>query len=491
MSTETPGRAAGAWWDAWVRGPGGLAEVWRIALPLIVSTASLTLMQFCDRMFLAWYSGVSIRAALPAGILAFTMICGFFAVAGYGGTFVAQYHGAGDPRGCGRATAQAVLFALLSWPFILLLFLPLGRLVLAWSGHPPEVLAEERIYFDISMWGSLPSLVSTAVAGFFSGRGDTRTTMWAYTAGNLLNIPLDWLMIFGHGGFPEMGIRGAAIATVISGCVPPMILLGLYFGRATDRAFATRATFRFDRALFRRLLRFGLPSGVHLALDLTSFTLFVLLTGRFGPLAQAASNIALSINTLAFMPIIGLGIAASIVVGQYQGRREPDHAARGGWSTLILGTVYMGLIGVTYLLFPEFYVGLFSGSAQGTFRAEDLLPTVRPLLVILAIWSFTDAADIVLAGALKGAGDTRFVMAWSLAIAYGFFVAGELVIVLVLKRGLIAAWMWTCAYIVVLAAGYLWRFKRGRWKSIDLLGRGVVEALPPPGRPGADGMAVE
>ncbi len=475
----------------WIHGPGGMVEVWRIALPLIISTASLTLMQFCDRMFLAWYSGVSIRAALPAGILAFTMICGFFAVAGYGGTFVAQYHGAGDPRGCGRATAQAVLFALVSWPVILLLFLPLGRLALAWSGHPPEVLAEELIYFDISMWGSLPSLISTAVAGFYSGRGDTRTTMWAYTAGNLLNIPLDWIMIFGHLGFPEMGIGGAAIATVIAGCVPPLILFGLYFSRATDREFATRSTFRFDADLFRRLMRFGLPSGAHLALDLTSFTLFVLLIGRFGPIAQAASNIALSINTLAFMPIIGLGIAASIVVGQYQGRGEPENAERGGWSTLIIGTVYMGAIGVTYLLFPEFYVRLFSGDADGTYRIEELLPTARTLLVILAVWSFTDAADIVLAGALKGAGDTRFVMGWSLAIAYGFFVAGELVIIFVLKRGLIAAWVWTCVYIMVLAVGYLWRFKSGRWKSIDLLGRGHAEVLPPPGRPGADGMAVE
>lgn len=354
----------------WIDGPGGLREVSRVAFPLILSTASLSLMQFCDRMFLSWYSGVSIRASLPAGILSFTMI-------------------------------------------------------------------------------------------------------------------------FGHLGVPEMGIRGAALATVIAGCVPPAILFGLYFGRAANREFGTRATFRYDPALFRRLLRFGLPSGVHLALDLTSFTLFVLLVGRLGPLAQAASNIALSVNTLAFMPILGLGIAASIVVGQYQGRREPRHAERGGWSALILGTAYMAAIGSTYVLFPELYVRMFAGSAEETFGAGELLPTVRPLLFILAVWSLADAADIVLAGALKGAGDTRFVMAWSLAIAYGFFVTGEIAIVLVFKLGLIPAWLWTCAYIAVLAAGYLWRFKSGRWKSIDLLGRGRSDILPPPGRTGADGMAVE
>ena len=267
--------------------------------------------------------------------------------------------------------------------------------------------------------------------------------MWAYMAGNLLNVPLDWLMIFGHWGFPEMGIRGAAWATVISGFVPPAILYALYFSRANARAFGTRATFRWDGPLLRRMLRFGLPSGVHLALDLTSFTLFVLLTGRFGPVEQAASNIALSVNTLAFMPMIGLGIAASIVVGQHLGARRPEVAARAGWTALKMGAGYMLTIGVTYVLFPEAYVALFTDRGGDTFRLDEILPTARWLLVMLAIWGMFDAVDLVLAGALKGAGDTRFVMYFSLALAYGMFVTGELAIVFWFTGGLLAAWIWT------------------------------------------------
>ncbi len=470
--------------------PGGYRELWRVALPLIISTGSLTLMQFCDRMFLAQYSGVSIRAALPAGILSFTMICGFYALAGYANTFVAQYHGAGDRAGCARSVAQATWLALLSWPLVLML-IPAGWWILRISGHGADVLREELEYFTILMAGSLPSLLSSAVAGFFSGRGDTRTTMWAYMTGNLLNIPLDYLLIFGKGGCPELGIRGAAVATVIAGVIPAVILYTLFLSPRFHRAFETRRHFRFDGPLFRRLLRFGLPAGIQLALDLTSFTVFVLLTGRFGEVAHAASNIALSINTLAFMPMIGLGIAAGIVVGQYQGRREWRHAQRAGWTALKMGAAYMVTVGLTYLLFPAFYVSLFTGTHEGSFTVEEILPVARVLLVMLTIWGAADACDMILAGALKGAGDTRFVMWYSLAMAWGLFVAGLVVLVFVLDRGIYACWAWTTFYIIALGVGYLRRFARGRWKDIDLLGREGVEILPPPGRPGGDGLAVE
>lgn len=122
--------------------PGGYREVLRIAYPLIISTGSFSLMQFVDRVFLARHSMVSIQAALPAGLLSFTLICAFMALAGYANTFVAQYHGRGDPEGCSRATAQGVWLSMLSWPLILLL-VPLGRFLLQNAGHAPDVLAQE------------------------------------------------------------------------------------------------------------------------------------------------------------------------------------------------------------------------------------------------------------------------------------------------------------------------------------------------------------
>ena len=466
--------------------PGGYREMLRVAYPLIISMGSFTVMQFADRVFLSWYSFASIRAALPGGILAFTLISGFMALAGYANTFVAQYFGAGDSAGCSRATAQGVFLSLASWPLMLGL-IPAGRWMLRASGHAPDVLEEELAYFSLLMLGSIAVPLGAAISSFFSGRGDTLTTMITNMAGNVLNIVLDYFMIFGRGGFPEMGIRGAAWATVIANFVSPALLLWLYFSRRYHRSHDTRRTFRLDGPLIRRMIRFGLPAAVHLVLDVGAFTLFVLLTGRLDPVAAAASNIALSINNVAFMPLIGISIAASIVVGQYQGRSDSATAERAGWTALKLGWMYMGLIAATFLIFPGSYFRLFAMRAGGGLPMAEILPVGRVLLLMLAGWGLLDAINLILSGALKGAGDTRFVMIYSVAMAWGLWMPGELALLFLFRRGIVAAWLWMSVFIMLVAMGFVWRYRSGRWKNIELLERQTP--IEPRG-PGAEALVM-
>jgi multidrug resistance protein, MATE family len=454
--------------------PGGIREVVRVAWPLIISTGSFTLMQFVDRMFLAWHDAVSIQAALPAGILSFTLVSGFMAMAGYTNTFVAQYHGAGDRRGCSRATAQGVWLSLLSWPLLLALIVP-GQWLLRVSGHPPDVLAQELDYFTILMAGGVTVPLGAAASSFFTGRGDTFTNMVATVAGNLVNVGLDYLMIFGHGGFPAMGIRGAAYATVLAGLVPPLLLGARYFGRSLRAGYGTAETWRPDRVLLTRLLRFGLPAGIHLCLDVASFTVFVLLIGRLGGEALAVSNLALSINMLAFMPLIGISVAASTLVGQYQGRGDSATAEKAGWNALRVGLGYMAVVGATYLLLPGVYFGLFARRAESGLDAAALLQTGRWLLVMMAGWGLFDAANLVLAGALKGAGDTRFVMIYSSVMGWGLLVPVQLALSLYVRAGVLLSWGWLTLYIILLSAGFLVRFRGARWKDIR-----VIEPVGPP-----------
>ncbi len=466
--------------------PGGFRETLQVAYPLILSMGSFTLMQFCDRMFLAWYSGVAIQAALPAGILSFTLICGFMALAGYANTFVAQYFGAGDKLGCSRATAQGVWLALLSWPPILAL-IPVGRWILRLSGHEPAVLGEELDYFTILMLGGVTVPLGSAISSYFTGQGRTLENMYANLAGNVVNIVLDYGMIFGRWGFPEMGIRGAAWATVIAGCVGPAIMFVLYFSEKEDAAFATRRTFVWDAGLLWRMLRFGVPSAGHLLLDVSSFALFVLFVGRLGPVALAASNIAFSINNVAFMPLLALSITASILVGQYQGRRDGSTAEKAGWTALKVGWAYVAVIAATFVLFPQAYFGLFAGRGANAMPIEGLLPVGRILLLMMAIWGLLDAANLIVSGALKGAGDTRFVMVYTVVMSWGLWIVGEVIILFVLRLGIIAAWVWMTIYVVLMAIGFLWRFRTGRWKGIEMIERPVPLQ---PTRPGAEPLQV-
>jgi MATE family multidrug resistance protein len=445
----------------------GFRDLLKVALPLIVTSASFTILNFCDRMFLAWYSPVALQAAVPAGILFFTLVCGFMALAAFSNSFVAQYYGAGEYRNCARATAQAIIMALGSWPLILAL-IPLGHFLLEVSGHRPDVLAAEKEYLTILQLGGVSVPLAAAATAFFAGRGRTSVVMAGHLVGNTCNVLLNWMLIFGRCGFPEMGIRGAAIASVVSGFVCPAIMLTLYFSPANHRVYQTRC-FRFNAPLFWRMIRFGVPSGIHMALDLASFSFFVLMVGRVGETAFIASNIALSVNMLAFMPSIGIGQAVGTLVGQFQGRGDSDAAQMIARKGLWVSWGYTLIVNLSYLLMPAVYIRLFARGDLSIF--DEIYPLTVALLFCAALWGVLEATNAVLSGALRGAGDTHFVMWYHTAVAWGVFVSGEALILLVFGGGAVAAWGWAVVYFLLLAAGFGWRFRSGRWKQIELIDR--------------------
>ena len=440
----------------------------RVSAPIIVTMASFTMMQFCDRIFLAHNGSVSLRAAFPAGILALTMTMFFQALAGYSGTFVAQYHGAGHKQDCGRATAQGLWLGLLTWPLGLAL-VPLGFWLLSIAGHPAEVLAAEKTYLFILMLGCGFWSMTNAVSGFFSGRGDTRTPMLASLASNVANIALDYAMIFGHWGFPAWGIAGAAAATVISSALGLAILLALYVRKEFREEYATWSGRRLEWRLMGPLLRYGVPSSINSLQDVGAFTFFVVLLGRLPAADMAASNIAFSINNVAFMPLLGMGMAATILVGQYQGARKSATAERAGFTALKMAWVYMGVVALSFLLFPQPYFALFTGDAPGMVSLGEVLGKGRWLLAMMALWGLLDAINLVVGGALKGAGDTRFVLVYSALTTWLVWMPGELALLLWLDAGLMAAWLWMTVFVFLLAIGFWLRFKRGKWKTIEMI----------------------
>jgi len=457
--------------------PGGYREMWRIVAPLILSMASYTIMQFCDRVFLSRYSSVTIQAALPAGVLAHTLICFFQALTGYAGTFTAHYHGAKDPAQCVRATVQGLWLALASWPLILLQ-IPFGTWLMTLGGHAPEVLAAEKTYFVILMAGGIMVPLNSAIGGYFMGIGRTKVNMVANTLGCSLNIVLNYAMIFGHWGVPAMGIAGAAYATLISGFVTCLVQVVLFLKERHVLSVGWRLALRLDLPLVGRIVRFGLPSGLQLVMDVGSFAVFIMLTGRLGDLALAASNIAFSINNLAFAPLLGFGLAASTVVGHHQGARHPEAARRAGYTGLKMGLIYMCVIGATFVLFPKGYFELFR-SKDAAFTADELLSLGRPMLLMMTAWGLLDTVSIVLSGALKGAGDTRFVMVYMILGSWLVLVPGSLLL-LHAGAGILGLWGWLAVYVCVLAVGFWWRWQQGRWKNIRVIEcREGLEYIPP------------
>lgn len=455
--------------------PGGYREFLVIAVPMILSTASWSVQHFVDRVFLTWYSTDALAASLPAGLTNFVLVSFFMGTAGYVNTFVAQYTGAGRPERVGPSLWQGVYLAVFS------AVLGLGATLLAepifhWVGHDPAVRDNEIVYFRILCYGIGPLILSTALSCFYSGRGKTWPVLWVNVAATSFNIVIDYALIFGRFGAPEMGMQGAAWATNGAAVFSALLFAVLLLRPRFRREYAMLSA-RFDRQLFGRLLKFGGPNGVNFMLDMLSFTFFILIVGRIGTLELTASNLAFNINSLAFMPLIGAGIAVSTMVGQRLGADDPDAAHYCTWSGVHLAMVYMGGMALIYIVAPGLFLMPYGVGAQGPefVAARDL---ARVLLRFVALYCVFDAVYMMFTAALKGAGDTQYVMFASVAMGVGIMVVPPLIAVEYFSAGVFTVWIFICAYLAAAGVVFYLRFRAGKWRDMRVIETVVVPDVP-------------
>jgi MATE family multidrug resistance protein len=444
-----------------------------LAGPLVISTMSFTVMTFIDRMFLTHYSLDAVAAAMPAAMLQFTLISFPLGVASYVNTFVAQYEGAGQRRQIGPIVWQGIWISLAAIP-LLLLTSPLAHAFFQQVERDPAVLADEILYYDVLIYGAGAVILAGALSSFFTGRGETRVVMIIDALAALLNGILAWLLIFGHWGCPRLGIAGAGMATV---CAEWVRVLG-YAAMMTlprYRKYHLLTGWRPRAEKLRRLLAFAAPGGMQMLVECGSFTLFLALMGGLDTLSQAATMLAFNVNALAFVPMMGMGLAVSTLVGQQLGANRPELAARAAWTAFVLAMIYMCSMAVFYVSVPDLFL---MGHAAGV-KPADFAP-LRNLVVVLlrfvSLYCLLDALNVVFMSVLRGAGDTRFVFFTSLCTSlvplglawYGTQHFGQ---------GLM--YCWTLITMWVLSAGfiYLGRFLQGKWRAMRVIEPELVGAV--------------
>ena len=435
-------------------------EILKLVWPLALGMINNAVMQFVDRVYLAHDSMRALEAVLPAGMLMW-MFAGFFqSVVGYSSVFVGRYHGAGDSGMC-RATYRVALALSAAFGLVSLLLIPAGDAILKATVGSPELLRDEVSYYSILMYGAFTVYGQMAAASYFTGRGKTRIVFWANLVGNVLNIALDPFLIFGWCGVPRMGIAGAAYATVFAMFVQMVILMV-----AAERERGNCSIVRlFDCSIASKVLRFGVPAGLYTILNMLSFTIFVFVTGGVGELELAVSNACFTVNYLLVAPIEGFSLGASTLVSQALGRGDPEAAAGEARRTMILGVGFIAVCSVIVLLLAHPILEAFASRAGAS---SDVFHSLGfTLFVLMAAWQVFDAADVILSGALKGGGDTKFVMWWMLVVAFVIWLP----IVFVVRRfhnTMPALWATMIVYVVVILVGSWVRWRRGRWKMVKL-----------------------
>lgn len=449
---------------------GSVRELLEVAVPLMISSGSVSLMHVVDRIFLTWWSVDALAAALPAGITFWTAISLPMGIGIYTNTFVAQYSGANRPGRLVASVWQGTYFVLFAG-LLLLGLLPFTDDIFRWMGHEEAVQILEIDYFSVMIYGAAPMLLAAVLSSFFSGRGRTRVVMAVNLMVALINIGLDYVLIFGiEGVITPGGVRGAAIATVIAQAAAAVIFASLVIWSAREEGLPFWQNWRPDRELIGRMLWYGMPNGFQFFVDIAGFAAFIALVGHLGKEPLTATNLAFNLNSLAFVPMMGLSTAVMTLVGQRIGERDAELAVRTTWLAFLLSSLYMAIWGCIYLFAPDLILAPYAAFAEIE-SFERLRPTVTMLLRFIVLYSFFDAMLIVFGAAVRGAGDTRFSLVFSFICAWLLMV---LPVYLFMRAGMLTltiAWSVITGYIFVLGIGFLARFQLGHWKSMSVIDR--------------------
>jgi len=438
-----------------------LSHLAELAIPVVLASVAQTLMGLVDTLMVGRLGETPIAAVGLATLLFSAVATTLKALDVAAQTFTARRVGAGrsDEVGAILATALScslVLGALLSlvgmlWPDAML------RLVSA----DPEIHRLGGRYLVFRYAGLVPLLVLFMLRGVFDGIGWTRVGMVVGVGMNLLNVLLNWVLIFGKLGAPQLGVAGAALASSISAVVAAVAIVIFGLRPTVRKRFRFFARGNLQPGLLGPFLRVGWPPALQTFGIIVLILLFFFVLGKISTLAVAAGNVVMRIASLSLMPGIGVAIAVQTLVGQALGRGDRGTAVRTGWGGVVLALLLMGWMGMLFVAIPETLLRAFSSS-------DRLIAAGIPILRLTGVAQLLAAVGAPLGGALRGAGATRQVMVVDVLVGFGLLAPCAYIFGIVLDGGLIGAWLGLLIWFFLYAAGLTALFVRGRWQYIEI-----------------------
>jgi putative MATE family efflux protein len=435
-------------------------SVWALAWPTIVTTLFQTANWTMDLFFLKPFGTTAQAAVGTSGQLMFMVASAIMAVTIGSTALVARFTGARDLKQASQAAKQSIVLGFIGSVLISLLLFATMRPALMLLGLKSDVQQVGVAYLTI-VTAFLPfGMLLFICTAIFRGLGDVWTPLKISATVDALNIALDYLLIYGCGPIPRLEVRGAALASSLS----RVIGLGLcyvYLRHAEVWRHPTTWRPRWD--WFRRILNIGAPAAAHDVLSSMARFAFVRILAQTpqATIAIAASVIGIRIESWAFMPAFAFSIAASTMVGQNLGAHQPGRAGRAGWHSAGQCAALLTLVAALLVLFPGALMRIFSSEAK-----------VIELGISYLIWNGLSepiiGVGMVLTGALRGAGDTRYPLLLSLVSMWGVRVGLGWLFCLALGYGAPAAWPVMFCSMLVYAVLIALRFKSGRWKSIKV-----------------------
>jgi len=434
-------------------------RVIRLAYPVVLGSLSFTLLNMVDTMMLGRLGSLPLAASGIAGVLFFAVVFPLSSISVGTQALTARRFGEGSEPQCGQVLLAGLVLALFigcplvaSAPWI-------ARFIAPILSPDTEVVALGKTYLLYRLFGAVFLFLNWVFRGFYAGIGETRQQMIASIIITGTNIVLDYLLIFGKGGFPRWEIKGAAIASTLALALGTVYFVAVTLAPRHRQRFLASLPSPSIRRWARPILRLSLPVIGQRGASHISWFLFFWVVARIGTSALAASNVIRSIYHLSIMLAVGLGTASAALVGQSLGAEKPDQAERLAWETTKLAAYSMTAVGLLFLLVPDWIFLIYTSDP------EVITVGRLPLRLLGLVQAFAGIA-IVLSESLQGAGNTRFVMFAELLICAGLYLPSVYGLGLKSPLGLLGAWIAEYLYWGALAALMVRKFRQGDWKRI-------------------------
>ena len=437
--------------------------VFGLAWPVIVENLLQTAVGMVDLLMVSRLGAAAIAGVGIGTQILFVIFMSIGALAVSTTALVARRTGEQRPAEASRVLKQSVLLALGAGVLLALCGVPAAEHIVRLLGAESTVVTLGGSYLRITFLFSGFLIASFVLGAGLRGVGDSRKPMMAAMLINVVNISLDYVLIFGHLGFPALGVEGAAWAAAI-GRSSGAAVLAFFLLRASSRqrlSLLGREGWRPDLDIIRRLVQIGLPSLIEGLSRSLGFLMFSTIVIGLGTTVFAAQRVVFALMSLSFMPGFAFGIAASALTGQALGAERPDRARRATWFAVRSALLWMGSLAVLFFFGGPWLTRLFTSD-------PEIVRIGSSGLKALALGQPFFACSMVLAGALRGAGDTRFPMLtssvgmWVVRLPTAWWFALEL------GWGLPGAFASFALGSAIEATIMTWRYRRGHWASIKV-----------------------
>ena len=437
-----------------------ILSILTLSLPAIIEMALNTMLGVSDTIMLGQL--ISAQAIASAGFsnqIIFLLIFTFSAFNTGAIAMISRAYGQGDFDKLKHIAEQNVLLNLLMGLLIFIVTWFIKDSALRIYDIEAEVYEQALIYFRIILFGLIPMFLTFSFAAILRGSGNTKTPMYITGAVNVINIIGNYLLITGFGPFPELGIAGAAWATTFSRLAAVGIYVYiLYIAKSKLRL---KVKIFFDKKIIKPLFRISWPGAIEQGLMQLSFVVVGVFIAKLDTDSESLFRILIQIESLSFMPAVGISIASATLVGKSLGENDIQKGTDVGFSSAFLGVTWGIFIGLVFILVPKTLLKAFTTNTSILALGLSVMP-------FLAINQPGLNFMIVMGGAVRGAGDTRILMYLTIARLWLLFVPLSYVFILALKGGVAGLWYAEIISILFFSAVLFVRFKSQKWSTISV-----------------------